>query len=138
MSLRMASALVAVAMAAACAQAAPQPEQTLVERGRYLVSSIGGCNDCHTPMTQSGPDMGRSLQGADLVVAPKVEMPWASHAPKLAGGPENFSHDEFVAFLQTGVRPDGTRAAPPMPQFRLNEADARAVAAYIESMDAEG
>ena len=138
MTLRMASALAAVAMAAACAQAAPAPDQTLVERGRYIVTSVGGCNDCHTPMTPTGPDMAQSLQGADIVFAPKVDMPWASHAPRLSGGPENFSHEEFVAFLQTGVRPDGTHATPPMPPFRLNEADARAVAAYIESMDAAG
>ncbi len=46
--------------------AASVPEQSPVERGKYLVT-IGGCNDCHTPkkMGPSGPepDMSRELSG---------------------------------------------------------------------------
>jgi mono/diheme cytochrome c family protein len=32
------------------------------------------------------------------------------------------------------VRPDGTNTRPPMPPYRLNEEDARAVAAYIATL----
>lgn len=109
-------------------------EEQLVRRGEYLVTAIGGCNDCHTPMTPTGPDMAQSLHGAELTFAPTIEIPWAPYAPALSGGPAGYTDEQFAAFLQTGVRPDGSQARPPMPQFRLNEDDARAVVAYIKSL----
>lgn len=125
--------LVLVACAQPVAPSAPTAEE-IVARGQYLVTGLVGCNDCHTPMTPNGPDMTRALQGASLGFAPTVEMPWGAVAPPLAGGPAGYSDAQFIAFLQTGVRPDGSMARPPMPQFRMNEDDARAVAAYIKSL----
>lgn len=127
-------AAAAVLLLGACSQASAPTREELVARGEYLVTSIGGCNDCHTPMTAQGPDMSRSLQGASLIFAPKIPMPWAPEAPALAGLPAGYSEDQFIAFMQTGLRPDGSSALPPMPAFRLNEEDARAVAAYIAQM----
>lgn len=127
----MASAL-ALAALAACGQASGRDE--LVARGEYLVNNIAGCNDCHTPMTPNGPDLTRSLQGGELMFEPKVQMPWAPTAPPLAGLPGGYSEAQLAAFLQTGVRPDGSHALPPMPAYRLNDADARAVAAYVATL----
>ncbi|HVV32550.1 MAG TPA: c-type cytochrome [Vitreimonas sp.] len=110
----------------------------LVERGRYLVTGIGGCNDCHTPPTPQGPDMAHSLQGAplafELLPAFKGQVPWAEVAPPIAGGPAAYTDEQFAHFLQTGEKPDGSHARPPMPQFRMNEEDARAVVAYIKTV----
>jgi mono/diheme cytochrome c family protein len=124
-----------VLLMGACAQqpAAPTPEQ-VIARGEYLVTAIGGCNDCHTPMTPQGPDMAQALQGATLIFAPTVQIPWAPVAPPLAGGPAGYSDEQFASFLQTGRRPDGSMTLPPMPQFRLNENDAQAVVAYIKTL----
>lgn len=124
---------------AACAPQAPAPLQgeALVARGAYLVTSVGGCNDCHTPMTPQGPDMTHSLQGATLIFAPTVEIPWGAVAPSIAGRPAGYTDEQFVAFLQTGVKPDGSHPRPPMPAFRFNEEDARAVAAYIATVPRE-
>lgn len=124
---------------AACAPQAPAPLQgeALVARGDYLVNNIGGCNDCHTPMTPQGPDMARALQGSPLAFAPTIEIPWAPVAPAIAGGPASYTDAQFIAFLQTGVRPDGSHPLPPMPGFRFNEEDARAVAAYIATLPRE-
>ncbi len=123
---------------AACARQSPAPpaptEQQIVARGEYLVTGLVGCNDCHTPMTATGPDMTRSLQGAELGFAPTMEMPWGPLAPPLAGGPAGYDDAQFVAFLRTGQRPDGSGARPPMPQFRMNEEDARAVVAYVKTL----
>ena len=58
----------------------------------------------------------------------------ANIAPPLAGAPAGYSEEQFIAFLQTGVRPDGSQTRPPMPPYRLNEDDARAVAAYIATL----
>jgi mono/diheme cytochrome c family protein len=125
-------------LASACVQRIEEPAQlsgeALVARGEYLVLGIGGCNDCHTPMTPQGPDMAHALQGATLLFAPTIEIPWAPIAPPLAGGPVNYTDQQFEHLLQTGARPDGTQARPPMPQFRLNAEDARAVVAYIKTL----
>jgi cytochrome c553 len=120
----------------ACApqQPAELTQEELVARGEYLVNNIGGCNDCHTPMTPQGPDMAQSLQGATLGFAPTVPIPWAPVAPPIAGIPAHYTQEQFAAFLQTGLRPDGSHPLPPMPAFRLNEADARAMTAYIATL----
>lgn len=121
----------ALAMLGACAQQAPAPlgGEALVARGDYLVNSVVLCGDCHTPRGPTGePLAAQALQGADIGAGPPG---FASVAPALAGGPANYSEDQFIAFLQTGVRPDGSHPRPPMPPYRLNEEDARAVAAYI-------
>lgn len=118
------------------AEPAPLQGADLIERGEYLVLGAVGCNDCHTAMTPTGPDFSKPLQGADLGFAPIGDMPWAPHAPPLAGGPAGYTEEQFVNFLSTGVRPDGSSAKPPMPQFRLNHEDARAVVAYIRSLPA--
>ncbi|MGE0740194.1 MAG: cytochrome c [Hyphomonadaceae bacterium] len=127
-------ALVGLMALGACSQVRTPTREELVARGEYLVVSVAGCNDCHTPMTQQGPDMTRSLQGASLTFAPKLPMPWAPEAPRLAGLPAGYSEDQFISFLQTGVRPDGSQTLPPMPHYRLNEDDARAIAAYIAQL----
>lgn len=130
-------AVLACGMLGACTQntTAPSAEE-LVARGEYLVTAIGGCNDCHTPMTAEGPDMAQSLQGAELIFTATIPIPWAPYAPPLAGIPEHFTEVQFTAFLQSGVRPDGTTPLPPMPPYRFTEADARAVTAYIASLPA--
>lgn len=116
-----------------CAET-PDPD-ALVLRGRYLVQNIGLCSDCHSPRNERGEFVtARMLMGSPLGFAPTVPMPaWAPVAPPIAGLP-TMTEDQAVAFLRTGVRPDGSRPRPPMPEFRLNEADATAVVAYLKSL----
>ncbi|HVT74137.1 MAG TPA: c-type cytochrome [Lacunisphaera sp.] len=115
-------------------QAANDPA-ALVARGEYLVKRVGLCSDCHAPRNERGEFIpAQWLQGAALPFAPTVPMPaWANAAPGIAGLP-TMTNDQAVTFLQTGVRPDGSRPRPPMPEFRLDEADARAVVAYLKSL----
>lgn len=127
-----AGAALALTVLGACApQEAQLTGARLVERGDYLVNGVVLCGDCHTPrLDNMALDETRALQGAPLPGPPE----FAQYAPELAGGPANFTHEQFVSFLQTGVRPDGSHPLPPMPPYRLNEADARAVAAYIATL----
>jgi len=132
-------AIVAALIVGACTQQPAQmTNEQLVERGQYLVTSVGGCNDCHTPMTPQGPDMAHTLQGAplafQLVPALQGQVPWADTAPPIAGGPANYTDEQFATFLQTGVRPDGSHPRAPMPPFRFNADDASAVVAYIKTL----
>lgn len=124
----------ALAVLSACAQQAPAPLEgdALIARGDYLVNGVVLCGDCHTPRGAGGePLTAEALQGADIGAGPPG---FASYAPPLAGGPVNYTEEQFIAFLQTGVRPDGSLPRPPMPPYRLNEEDARAVAAYIATV----
>jgi mono/diheme cytochrome c family protein len=137
----MAGALAALALGA-CAQQdeVAQREEAnltsaqLVERGDYLVNSVVLCGDCHTPRDQNmAPIEARKLQGSPVPPMSPQDM-FATTAPPIAGIPAHFTQDQFIAFLQTGVRPDGSHPRPPMPPYRLNDADARAVTAYIASL----
>jgi cytochrome c553 len=117
-------------MAAACTPA-PLTGDALIARGDYLVNGVVLCGDCHTPRLENGAsDETRALHGAPLPGPPG----FAQVAPPLAGIPTHYTAAQFESFLQTGVRPDGSHPLPPMPPYRLNEQDARAVAAYIATL----
>ena len=110
-----------------------------VTRGEYLVR-LGGCNDCHTPGYFLGkPDASRFLGGSDVgfdlpgmgtFVGPNI-------TPDKQTGLGNWSRDQIVTALQTGVRPDGRILAPIMPWRAfagLTKSDAVAIADYLKSL----
>jgi mono/diheme cytochrome c family protein len=117
------------------------PAQDQIERGRYLVM-FGGCHDCHTPGYFFGkPDMNRQLAGSEV----GFELPGLGvfHGPNLTPDKEtglgNWSNEQIVTALQTGVRPDKRILAPIMPWkalANLTEYDAMAIAAYLKSIPA--
>jgi mono/diheme cytochrome c family protein len=110
----------------------------LRERGDYLVNAAILCGDCHTPQDDRGtPDKSRHLQGTSLPVRPKKETKnWADESPDITskGLAGKWSEEQMIKFLSTGIDPDGKKAQVPMPAFRLNAGDARAVAVYLKSL----
>jgi mono/diheme cytochrome c family protein len=105
----------------------------LIKRGQYLVHDVAGCVDCHSPRDEKGqflPD--KHLTGSALAFAPTVPMPWSPAAPAIAGF-EGYTTEQAVTFLMTGERPSGVPPLPPMPAYRLNKEDAKAVVAYLKS-----
>jgi mono/diheme cytochrome c family protein len=113
--------------------AAPAPSP-LVKRGDYLVNRVGLCIDCHSPRNERGEFVpGAHLAGAPIGFAPAVPMPWAPVAPPLAGLP-TMNDAQALVFLTTGVKPDGSHPRPPMPAYRFNDEDARAVLAYLRAV----
>jgi mono/diheme cytochrome c family protein len=105
----------------------------LLERGRYLVENVGMCADCHTPRTEKGEfDRSRWLLGSALPFQPTVPMPWSPAAPAIAGLP-TMTEPEAIDYMQSGRRPNGAMALPPMPEFRFNAEDAAAVVAYLKA-----
>jgi cytochrome c553 len=122
-----AAALSLVAVSGVRAQSLPQ--------GKYIVEGVGMCGDCHTPRDQTGaPIAAQALQGAPIGFRPTHPMPFAEHAPGLAGLPGHYTEAQLVTFLQTGKRPDGSLARPPMPPYRMSADDAKSVAAYLKSL----
>lgn len=123
-------------LAATSAFAAKSSEQDqLIARGRYLVENVVGCADCHSTRDQKGqlvPEL--HLKGAALPFAPTVPMPaWAPSSTAIAGLP-GYTDEQAVKLFTAGLRPDGQMPRPPMPQFRFNVEDARAVVAYLRSL----
>jgi len=118
--------------------AAPPPSnktQAQIARGEYLVKAVAQCADCHTPFTPTGGFvMDKWLQGKKLEFGPLIPMPiWAATSPNIAGLP-GWDDEKAVQFLMTGLAPNGQPARPPMPQYRMNRADAEAVVAYLKSV----
>ena len=58
---------------------------------------------------------------------------FADRAPAIAGLPD-YTDEQMLTFLQTGRRPDGSTALPPMPAYRLASADAEAIVAYLKGL----
>lgn len=111
-------------------------DQSSIERGMYIVHHVAMCVYCHTPKDADGRlDDRQLLAGAPIPVeSPFRRVKWSFQAPKIAGLPGGWTEGDLVRFLQTGVTPTGRTPQPPMPPFRMNEEDARAVAAYLKSL----
>jgi mono/diheme cytochrome c family protein len=131
--------VLAIFCAVAFSSARPQPQaeadKAQLERGRYLVQQVGVCGDCHTPRNEQGqPVEAKTLQGARIMFKPTVPMPnWGEFAPAIAGLP-GFTDAQAIMFLTTGENASGKLSAPPMPPYRFNKEDARAVIAYLRSL----
>lgn len=133
-------ALAALALVAGLSSAFAS-DSTQIERGRYL-ATIMDCGGCHTGGALMGkPDPGRYLAGSEV----GFELPGLGifYPRNLTGDPETglgqWSKDDVVIALRTGVRPDGRELAPIMPwrMYRnLTDEDVSALAAYIKSLPA--
>jgi mono/diheme cytochrome c family protein len=130
---------VVAALATAAFSLPAKADEAEIARGKYLVT-IAGCNDCHTPGYFFGqPDMARFLGGSEVAfeipglgafVGPNI-------TPDAATGIGNWSTDEIVTALQTGMRPDGRQLAPIMPWHafaNLTKDDVTAIAAFLKSI----
>jgi len=112
----------------------PKTANTKLEHGKYLVTRVGKCGDCHTPHNERGEEIKEKwLQGSPLPFQPLVQMPWVGRAPPIAGL-EGWTDAQALKFLKTGIKKDGKRATPPMPEYQFNDYDAAAVLAYLRSL----
>jgi mono/diheme cytochrome c family protein len=108
---------------------------SLVTRGKYIVEGLSRCGQCHTPRDANGnSDRSHLLEGAPvwLKSAEPVE-DWPLQAPRIAGIPPG-SDADMIKLLTTGIWRDGKPLRQPMPQFRMTEADAEAVVAYLKTL----
>ena len=115
--------------------AASSGSKAQIARGEYLVKAIGQCGDCHTPFNDHGQYiMTQWLQGKKLEFGPIVPMPvWADTSPNIAGL-VGWDQEKAIQFFMIGLAPNGQPARPPMPEYKMNRADAEAVVAYLRSL----
>jgi mono/diheme cytochrome c family protein len=110
-----------------------------VARGKYLVEGVAMCGECHTPRDSNGNlDRSRWLQGAPIrwVPADAPTTNWPLTAPRIGGNPPA-SDADMVKLLTNGIWTTGKPLRFPMMPFRMNEADAKAVVAYLKSLTAQ-
>ena len=117
----------------------PMPDASAaVQRGQYLVETLGHCSACHSPRNMlMGEERSRHLAGG-------VVEGW--QAPNITSDPVSgigaWSEEELVAFLRDGFAPGKNVAAGDMAQVvqhslrYLSDDDLAAIAAYLKTVPA--
>lgn len=118
----------------ACATVFAQ-EKGNPERGKYLSESVAMCVQCHSPREADGTLIRSKLyDGAAIPVGkPNQLKQWADFAPRIAGLPQ-YSEQQLVTLLTTGIGRDGKMLRAPMPTFKMSRQDAADVAAYLKGL----
>jgi mono/diheme cytochrome c family protein len=110
-----------------------------VELGRYLVTYIMSCGDCHTPLD---PETGMPLV-PDMFLAggQAYEGPWGivyggNITPHETGLAE-WEAEDYIRVFREGVRIDGRRVVfmPWQDYTSITDEDLDAVIAYLQSLD---
>ncbi len=121
----------------------PQPQRdALVNRGAYLVQTLGHCGACHTPRGPAYQERGYN-EGDPLYLTGGTNDHW--FAPNLTGDPGSglgrFSREQIASFLKTGhgggLAPFGSMVQVVEDSMQyLDDEDLDAIAAYLKSLPA--
>lgn len=126
-------AALALALAAATARA-----ETPVERGRYLVETIAGCGNCHTPRGPGGVFAADKHMAGGFVIDEKPFRAVTSNiTPDKETGIGNWTDAQLAKAIREGIRPDGSLIGPPMPfglYRKLSDSDLNAIVAYLRTL----
>jgi len=118
---------------------APDPKDTAA-RGRYLLTSVIACGDCHTP---ADPQTGAPIMEKYFAGGQPFEGPWGivyggNITPDKTTGIGSWSDADIKRLIKTGVRPDGRQVVlMPWQLFAsLTDDDLNAVVNYLRSVPA--
>jgi mono/diheme cytochrome c family protein len=131
---------------------APAPTQTAADmapipdgadqltHGRYLVETIAGCGNCHTPHLADGSlDPSKKFAGAFVIEEPVFKAYAKNITPDMETGIGSWTDEQIVNAIRNGEKPDGTFLGPPMSfgwYKRMSDTDAYAIAAYLKTVPA--
>ena len=104
-----------------------------IARGKYIVNSLGGCVDCHSP--QSGEFLAGHSEELALG-ALKATLTFPNLTPDPASGLGSWSDAEIARAIREGLDKDG-RGLIIMPAFNyhvMSDADVAAVVGYLRSL----
>ncbi|TKJ29529.1 MAG: hypothetical protein CEE40_07895 [Chloroflexi bacterium B3_Chlor] len=122
-------------------QAVVPPRGATMEYGEYLTLHGSMCAGCHTPRSPNTGvyDMTRPFGGGDFLIAEEgVDTTGPNITPDVTTGIGDWTQEQFVTAMRTGVRPDGTVMVTFMPwpvYTRWTEDDLRAVWLYLRSLE---
>ena len=113
-------------------------DETPLERGKYLMSSVVACGNCHTPKGPSGRAIAdQELAGGNEFDAPVFHAVTPNITPDKETGIGNWTDEQIVNAIRNGKRPDGTTIGPPMaiPFYRgMSDTDVHAIVAYLRTV----
>jgi D-sorbitol dehydrogenase (acceptor) len=106
-----------------------------IARGKYIVTDVAMCGNCHTPRKENGePDRSQWLAGASVpYLSARPDPDWPIMAPRIAGLPPA-TDTQIITLLTTGIWVNGRPLHSPMPSFHMTRSDAEAVLAYLKSL----
>jgi len=112
-------------------------ELDLSARGAYLVNSVMGCTDCHTPVDPNtgAPQMDKYLAGRQPYEGPWGIVYGGNITPDEETGIGTWNEEELKRAILTGVNKDGRRLIL-MPWYAysaLSAEDAEAVVHYLKN-----
>lgn len=110
-----------------------------VARGRYLVQSIAGCGNCHTPQGPKGPILSQTLAGGLVIDDPGFKAVASNITPDKETGIGAWTDAHIATAIREGKRPDGSLIGPPMPfgMYRqMSDRDVAAIVAYLRTVPA--
>ena len=116
---------------------APDPSDKAA-RGAYLVNSVMGCTDCHTPIDPAtgAPQLDKYLAGRQPYEGPWGIVYGGNITPDNETGIGTWTEEEIMRAITTGVSKDGRRLIF-MPWFNyvtLKPEDAEAIAYYLKNV----
>ncbi|MDO9073440.1 MAG: c-type cytochrome [Rubrivivax sp.] len=121
-------------------------QDSLLERGRYLVTTVMACGNCHTPKDAEGrPVAGKQLAGGGIAVdIPPFAVTSANITPDVETGIGAWTDDEVKRAIIHGERPDrGAQAGKPLAAIMaanffkaLLPRDLDAIVVYLRSLPA--
>jgi mono/diheme cytochrome c family protein len=111
------------------------PRDDPLAYGAYLAGPVGHCIECHTPMSETGPDFENRL-GAGGFVFPG---PWGTSVSTniTPTGLANRTDEEIKRMIAKAERPDGSKMLPPMPYAyyaNMTHDDLDAILTYLRSL----
>jgi mono/diheme cytochrome c family protein len=109
-------------------------------RGKYVVTALAHCGECHTPRTRTG------AVDEELAYAGSNDLPDGELAPNITPDPETgvgeWSVEDMTWFLETGIKPDGDDTQGSMSEViehgysQLEGSDREAIAVFVRSLPA--
>ena len=117
--------------------AAPVRAESQLERGRYLVETLAGCGNCHTPRGPNGPLNDKKFAGGEVIKHADFTAVTPNITPDPRTGIGNWTDDQIGLAIREGRRPDGRLLGPAMPSrsYRsLADEDVKAIVAYLRSV----
>lgn len=105
--------------------------------GRYLVTSVLTCSDCHTPLDPNTgtPDFTKFLGGGQPFEGPWGIVYGGNITPHEGTGLADWTVEQLIAVMTTGVRPDGRRLIlmPWQVYSNMTPEDLAAVAYFLKN-----
>jgi mono/diheme cytochrome c family protein len=111
------------------------PHNDKIAYGAYLAGPAGHCIECHSPMGAHGPDIKHQLGAGGF----EFPGPWglSVSANITPTGLKGRTDADIKKMISTGIRPDGSRMAPPMAYSyyaNIRPDDLDAIVAYLRSL----